>query len=121
MARILVIEDDPEVRELLEETLRRAGHEVLSAANGKDAIPLFRANPVEVIIADMLMPEKDGLETIAELRSISPNVKIIAISGARPELMVLSMAEKLGAVKTLAKPFRPDEVIDVVEKLLITE
>src|SRR5947208_389358 len=118
MARILVIEDDPGMRVLLEEALAGAGHEVLAAVNGKEGVLLFRAHPANLVITDLFMPEQEGLETIRQLRSVNPALKIIAISGAAPEWRVLEMAKHLGAQKTLAKPFVLQEIRDAVETLL---
>jgi DNA-binding response OmpR family regulator len=118
MARILVIEDDPGMRDILEETLTPAGHEVWSAVNGKEGVALFHAHPADLVITDLLMPEQEGLETIRELRSVSSSLKIIAISGAAPEWRVLEMAGRLGALKTLAKPFTPQEILEAVEVCL---
>jgi len=118
MARILIIEDDPGMRDVLEETLMPAGHEVWSAVNGQEGVALFRAHPADLVITDLLMPEKEGLETIRELRSARPALRIIAISGASPEWRVLEMARKLGAQKTLAKPFTPQDILEAVNACL---
>jgi|SRR2546426_923959 len=118
MARILVIEDHPAMRDVLEESLMAAGHEVRTAANGKEGVALFRAHPADLVITDLLMPEKEGLETIKDLRARAPALKIIAISGASPEWRVLDMAKQLGAHKTLVKPFTPQEILGAVEALL---
>src|SRR5437867_2025259 len=118
MARLLVIDDDPGMRDMLRATLVSAGHEVVVAANGKDAVGLVRAKPIDLVITDMLMPEKEGLETIQELRSQWPQFKIIAISGAPTEWNVLRMAEMVGALATLPKPFEPHEILVAVNKLL---
>ena len=117
MARILVIDDDPEIRDSVEETLVAAAHEVLTASNGKDGIQLCRAHPPDLVITDLLMPEKDGLEIIQELRSRSPRLKIIAMSGAPSDWKVLEMAKKLGAQETLTKPFLAQEMVDAVARV----
>jgi DNA-binding NtrC family response regulator len=118
VARILVIEDDPGVRDLLEATLSRAGHEVWTASDGNLGLALFRAHPAALVITDILMPEQEGLETIQKLRLDNPDLKIIAISGAPPDWKVLHVAEKLGAHRTLAKPFVPQDIYQAVEDLL---
>ena len=81
MATVLVIEDDQEVREFLVAVLSRAGHTVSDACNGRDGVTMFRENPVQVVITDIIMPEKDGIETILDLRREHPQLKVIAISG----------------------------------------
>ena len=118
MAVILVMDDHPGIRDMLEETLVAAGHELFCAANGQEGIHLCDAHPPDLVIIDMFMPVKEGLETIQELRSKRPSLKIIAISGARSELMVLDIAKKLGAQEVLRKPFGPEEIISAVNKLL---
>ena len=81
MARILIIEDDENIREMFSELLARAGYEVVPMANGKDAAKRRAEVAAELVITDILMPERDGLEAIGELRRSAPDVKIIAISG----------------------------------------
>src|SRR5262245_34480726 len=81
MAQILIIDDDPDMRAMLEQTLQSAGHEVTMAANGNQGLEVQCAKPASLIITDLLMPEKDGLETIIDFRRGFPKVPIIAISG----------------------------------------
>jgi DNA-binding response OmpR family regulator len=81
MARILVIDDDPQIREMLRELFRIAKYEVLVAPDGDAALRLHRANPADLIVTDIVMPEKEGLETILGFRRHFPAARIIAISG----------------------------------------
>lgn len=120
MARILVIDDNPAMRDMLIETLVAIGHETYGAATGMNVATLMRAHPADIVITDILMPEKDGLETIAELRSGQPQVKIIAISGDPKDWKVLNMAKKIGAHQIMSKPFTSQEIVAVVETLLKT-
>jgi len=120
VAKILIIEDDEEVREYLESVLSRAGYEVLSAANGKAGVEAFIDNPADVVITDIIMPEKDGIETIMDLRRRNSNLKVIAISGggrAEPE-NYLHSAKLLGANKTMKKPFTNEEMLQAIRDLL---
>jgi CheY-like chemotaxis protein len=120
MSRILIIEDDSEVREYLESVLSRAGYEVLSAANGKEGVELFREKPVDLVVTDIIMPEKDGIETIMDLRRANPQLKVIAISGggrAEPE-NYLHSAKLLGASRTMKKPFTNQEMLSAIDELL---
>jgi len=119
MARILVIEDDSDVRNLLQAVLVKAGYEVLTAVNGEDGMLRFFADAPDLIVTDLLMPGKEGLETIRELRLLDPNAKIVAISGAPSDWRVLDMAKQLGTVETIAKPFKTDDLIQVVGRLLL--
>lgn len=119
MATILVIEDDQEVREYLVEVLRRAGHIVKAAANGNDGVALFRDEPAQVVITDIIMPEKDGIETILDLRREHPQLKVIAISGggrSTPE-SYLHSARLLGADRAFRKPFKNEEILAAVTEL----
>jgi len=116
MARILIIEDDSAMRELMEETLKATGHEVFLAANGKQGLKLHHAEPVELVITDIYMPEMEGLEFITRLRQRS-NVPIIAVSG-NSNVEALEKAMKLGAMRTLAKPFQPAQLRAAVSMVL---
>ncbi len=119
MATILVIDDDQEVREFLVTVLERAGHEVSAASNGRDGVVMFRENPVQVVITDIIMPEKDGIETILDLRREHPDLKVIAISGGgrtTPE-NYLHSARLLGADRAMRKPFKNEEILRAVAEL----
>ena len=120
MSRILIVDDDPHVRNMLERVLRKADHDVETAENGKEALRVHRERPADLIVTDIIMPEKEGLETITELRKSFPAVKIIAISGGGRigPAQYLKMAEILGADRTFSKPFNPSELIAAVEELL---
>jgi CheY-like chemotaxis protein len=121
MARILIIDDDRQARNVLQQILTRTGYEVIEAPDGVEGVRLFRTTPSDLVITDILMPEKEGLETIRELRQISPQVKIIAISGGgeRGTLNFLHIAEKLGAQCTVRKPFSRQELVDTVTQILL--
>jgi len=116
MAKILVIDDDPHIRGLIVAILMQDGHEALEAKDGEEGISLFRANAPVLVITDILMPEKDGIETIRELRGDAFTGPIIAISASGGKF--LSIAKKFGADLVLAKPFSPQDLIDAVGKLL---
>lgn len=119
MASVLVIDDDQEVREFLVTVLERAGHVVIAAVNGRDGVAMFRANPVQVVITDIIMPEKDGIETILDLRREHPDLKVIAISGGgrtTPE-NYLHSARLLGADRAIRKPFKNEDILQAVADL----
>ena len=118
--RILVIDDDPVVRGLLVEMLRRAGYDVDEAEDGRAGMRRFREQPAALVITDVLMPEQEGLETLIQLRHESPTVRVIAISGGGrvgPELY-LNSARTLGAHAVLAKPFGREELLEAVTRVL---
>lgn len=119
MATILVIDDDQEVRDFLVAVLERAGHEVTTAGNGRDGVAMFREHAVQVVITDIIMPEKDGIETILDLRREHPDLKVIAISGGgrtTPE-NYLHSARLLGADRAMRKPFKNEEILRAIEEL----
>jgi DNA-binding response OmpR family regulator len=120
MARILIIDDEPSVRELLCSMLMEEGHEVVEAADGKAGMRVFQESPADLVITDLIMPEKEGIETIMELRRDFPDVKIIAMSGggiiqARD---YLGMAQGMGAHRVFEKPFGIAEMLQAVRDLL---
>lgn len=121
MARILIIEDEEDIRSLYRRLLKQGGHEVIEAADGDIGIALYRKELPDLIITDIIMPGKEGIETIMELRRDFPDVKIIAVSGGgqvMPGSVCLKLAGKLGAAKTLAKPFSKQELLDAVSEVL---
>lgn len=116
MARILVIDDAEDIRRTLERLLVHAGHEVLLAADGAQGLRVWRERGADLVITDLHMPDKDGIETLVELRAFGPEVPVIAISGGDQtrRLDLLGDAALLGAVATLAKPFTRDELLSAV-------
>ena len=120
MARILVIDDDTDVRRMVRNMLDRAGHEVAEAPNGDIGTKMFRKEPFDLIITDIFMPEKEGLETIRELHREFPDLRIIAISGGGSvgHYSYLPLAKSFGATRTLSKPFSHQELLEIVNELL---
>ena len=120
MAHILIIDDDPQILDMLGQTLKREGHEVVEALDGKEGLKLYRENPTDLIITDIIMPEKEGIETIMELQRDFPDVKIIAISGGGHNSadQYLSLARKFGVQRTFAKPISREELLKAVRELL---
>ncbi|MGK5093778.1 response regulator [Deltaproteobacteria bacterium TL4] len=121
MSRILVVDDEAQVREMLTLKLTREGYETICASNGEEAIQMFRDQPVDLIITDLLMPGKDGLELIMELRREFQDVNIIAISGGGRGKLLESLKTNhyfFGAVKTFAKPLELNELLAAVREIL---
>ena len=120
MAKILIVEDDDEVRDVLKTLLQDEGHDVSEASDGNEAIEQFLRIPVDLVILDIVLPDKEGLETIIDLRRTHPNVKIMAMSGGgrtSPQ-DYLDMAKRLGAVEVIAKPFSIDDFLRSVNLAL---
>ena len=120
MARILLIDDDADFRAMLRAKLIHFGHVVIEARNGREGMELFPYADAEVVITDIVMPEKEGIEVLMELRNRQPPVKIIAISGCGPQGAgdYLHMAQMLGAAKVLAKPFTDEALVAAVDALV---
>ena len=120
MARILVIDDEPSILLMIKKMIEKAGHEVDIALNGGEGLELFEKNGYNLIITDIFMPQKEGLEIILELRKKYPKLKIIAISGGGrfgPE-GYLPSAKLFGADMIFQKPFVQKEFIEAISKLL---
>jgi DNA-binding response OmpR family regulator len=116
---VLVIDDNDDFRSLLKMALEAEGYEVATAPNGEQGLAILAQQPAAVVITDIFMPGKEGIETIADVRKRFPQVRIIAMSG-RPSATnfdPLSIAAELGAAKTLKKPFDLDELIAAVRML----
>jgi CheY-like chemotaxis protein len=120
MALILVIDDEPKVRQMIQRILALAGHSVIEADEGAAALRQLRDNTPAVVLTDILMPGTEGIETIFEIRRAAPDTKIIAMSGGgrAGNFDFLKMAERAGADAVLAKPFRAAELVAMVERLL---
>ena len=116
MSRILIIDDDEIFCQSLSQVLRHAGHEVVTALDGAIALGLYRQEPADLVITDLIMPGKEGLETIMELRRMKSDLKIIAVSGGGwvGASEYLTMAQRLGAARTLAKPFTTRDILETV-------
>jgi DNA-binding response OmpR family regulator len=120
MTRILIIEDDDQTREMLAQAFVRKGYEVEQAVNGAEGYRKAIKTSPEVLVTDILMPEKDGLETIRDLRKRMPDTRIIAVSGGghSVKLDYLPAAKLMGADLILYKPVDPIDLLEKVEQLL---
>jgi len=120
MATILVIDDDQQIREFVRQTLERSGYQVALAADGREGQKRLNKGGIDLVICDLFMPDQDGLQTIRELRKTTPGLPIIAASGAQADGLAdyLAIAGKIGAAATLAKPFLPAALRELVARLL---
>jgi len=115
--RILVIEDDQQLRRLIRTFLQFEGYEVVEAQDGLQGFEIFQTQPIDLVILDMIMPVKDGMETLMDLRVKSPDLGIIVMSGGDgtgPE-PYLEIATRLGASRILPKPFGRHGLIRAVQ------
>ena len=118
MARILIIEDDKQFRTSVGQILKAANYEIVLAADGNEGIQKQMAEPADLIITDLYMPDREGLETIQQLRKDFPAVPIIAISGGNMSGTMLTIASKVGADKILQKPFDAKTLLDAVKEVV---
>jgi len=123
MARVLLIDDEDMVRQTLGMALKRAGHDVVLAADGTEGVQLLGLHGADVVITDIIMPNKEGIETIAEIRVAHPQVPIIAISGGgrTSNFQFLDLARRLGAGHVLRKPFRTAELLKVISECVVAD
>jgi len=121
--RVLIVDDDPGIRRTLHILLSREGYQVTQARDGVEALRLWRDHGTDLVITDLHMPGKNGIETIVELLSHSPGIRIIAMSGGgqTKRLDLLGNASMLGAVLTIEKPFTLNEMMVLVKGALKLE
>ncbi len=120
MATILIADDDVQIQRLLTKILEAAGHHTWVASDGEACLRLYKEKRPDLLIIDMVMPNKEGIETIIELKQLDTDLKIIAISGGgrlTPD-SYLPMAKKFGAVAALEKPIDRDEILAEVDRAL---
>lgn len=117
MVRVLLVDDDPLVRETMVLVLRGAGYGVLLADDGSHALELLRRETVDLVISDILMPGVDGIELLLAIRRHHPDLRVLCISGGNRinHIQYLEMAAKLGAYMVLAKPFTPSQLRGAVD------
>lgn len=121
MARILVVEDDEDMLEMLTAVLNKEGYTTAQATNGNEAICALEHEPYDCIITDIVMPKKDGLSTILETKRKNKDMKIIAISGGDKSFdgsSYLKIARNIGVEKTLTKPFGCHEFLQAVKEVV---
>ncbi len=118
--RIMIVDDDPGIRRALHILLSRSGYHVTQARDGMEALRMWRETGGDLVITDLHMPEKDGIEMIVELLSYTPGIRIIAMSGGgqTKRLDLLGNATLLGAVHTIEKPFTLNEMMIMVRRAL---
>lgn len=117
MPSILIIDDEESLRDAMRRNLQRSGYHVAEASEGRQALQQLASTSVDLVLIDIFMPGKEGLETIRELRRSHPDLPVIAMSGGGSKGMVdvLRVAKLLGARRTLLKPFTGQELVDAVQ------
>ena len=121
MKQILIIDDEPLIGSMLKKVFEREGFNVIVASNGKEGMKLYKEKPPDLVITDLIMPEKEGIEIIMELRKEDPNLPIIAMSGGglnAPD-SYLNIANILGANAIFSKPIKIEELLNIVKTMPI--
>jgi CheY-like chemotaxis protein len=116
--RILLVDDDARVRDVLQQALAMAGYDVVAAADGEEALAAYAAAPADLVITDIMMPRKDGVDTIRGLRARHPVPKVIAVTAARGRFNRMTAARHVGAQHTLLKPFGMSDLLTAVRDVL---
>ncbi len=120
MKKILVVDDDDLIRDLIYEILEPQGYQIFLAENGNRALEILDKEEIDLIITDIIMPDKEGIETILDIKKRLPHAKIIAMSGGGQleANSYLSMAKRLGVNATLSKPFNPTKLLSMIQEIL---
>lgn len=120
MATILVVDDDEAVRDSMRAVLERVDHQVILAEDGDAAVRRYSLDRPDMVITDLLLPDKDGIEIVREIRRIDPKARIITMSGGdeTAELRLRTLTTEFGDVELLPKPFRFAQLIDAIERAL---
>lgn len=121
--RILIVDDDDSIRMFIRRVLEHHGYDVQEARNGDEGIRAYRSSPPDLVLLDLYMPEKDGLETLRELRQEKPLPKVVTMSGGGPkyDVSILQSARFLGSNSALVKPFTIGELLELVRGMLAVE
>lgn len=120
MKKILVVDDDDLIRDLIYEILEPNGFQVILADNGNKALAILDSEEVDLIITDIIMPDKEGIETIIDIKKKLPKAKIIAMSGGGQldANSYLNIAKRLGVKATISKPFDPAKLLQTIQQVL---
>jgi CheY-like chemotaxis protein len=120
MPRILVVDDDPNLRTAVRRMLEPQGYEIEEASDGQDAVRIFRARPADLVLCDLFMPEKDGFEVMRELCEEFAETKLVIMSGGGfdGKVNLLPMAQHYGAAAVLPKPFQQADLLAVIGRVL---
>ncbi len=120
MVKILVVDDDDLVRNMICSFLSKSGYTVFEATNGNSGVAMAQEKSPDLVLTDMLMPDKEGIETIMEIKAINPDIKVIAMSGGgkTKNMAFLDMAKQIGAEHIMSKPFKPTALLEIIKTLV---
>lgn len=116
--RVLVIDDDRSIREYLRFLLNQAGYEVEEAEDGDVGVEKFKHGTYDVVVTDISMPQKDGIDAIIEMRAFNPRARIIAMSGVAKSDRLLEIARMYNADRVIKKPFQSQDMLETVKSVL---
>lgn len=118
MAKILIVDDAAFMRMMIKDILQKNGYEVIGeAANGLEAVELYKAHQPDLVTMDITMPEMDGIEAVKQIKAINPAAKVIMCSAMGQQSMVMD-AIKAGAKDFIVKPFQADRVLEAIKKIV---
>lgn len=117
METILVIDDDALILEVVREILELDDYEVVTALSGAEGIEKYRKSQADLVITDLIMPHKDGISVISELKSEFPGLRIIAMTGT-PKVETVAKAVRADVNRVIAKPFNQEELLEAVAQLI---
>ena len=121
MATILIVDDEKPVRDLVSKIVLKDGHDIVVAVDGQEACDQYAKSDIDLIITDLVMPEKNGIQMIMDLKAQAPDLKVVAISGGSSfsgDIDLLSVAKLLGAKHIIKKPFSVDDIRNAVNDTL---
>ena len=116
MATILVVDDDAAIRDSMRVVLEHVNHKVILAENGDEAVQSYLSARPDIVITDLLLPGKSGIEVVREIRRIDPKARVIAMSGESTEAHLSTLNKDLGALELLTKPFRVAQLLALIER-----
>jgi two-component system chemotaxis response regulator CheY len=119
--RILVIDDDRSIREYLRFLLEQAGYEVVEAEDGDVGVEKFKHGTYDLVVTDISMPQKDGIDAIIDMRAIDPKVRIVAMSGVAKSDRLLEIARMYKADRVIKKPFQSPDILKTISELLASD
>ena len=119
--QILIIDDEEPIRNYLRDMLEKAGHSLLDCEDGDKGIDIFLENNIDIVLTDIAMPKKDGVEVLIEMKKVSPSVKVIAMSGVRDCEKLLAVANIYKADATIKKPFEKEDILTAVKRVCSNE
>ena len=115
--KILIVDDSAFMRTMIINILKEGSHEIIQASNGNEAIARFSEHRPDLIFMDIVMPDKDGVQALKEIKGINPNAKVVMCTSVGGQEKIVNGAIQAGASDIITKPFRPEEIIKVINNI----